>query len=86
MIARKLAYIGLCLEIIENFFSGIPRPDEMHVFKESRHFLLTNKDYTYLESFVEYYEGTGIIAAPWHVYGRDEKIENVLEYLNSSIA
>jgi hypothetical protein len=78
--------VSCALEILESFLpQKLPYPDEAHAFTENRHFLCSVKDYQYLEEFVGSCPYRGLIPSPWHLYGREAKIENVLSSIDQKL-
>jgi hypothetical protein len=69
------------LEILRAFHGCIQYPDEAYEFMEYRHFLCSIKDYLCIDHFLKRPRYTRLIPSPWHVYGRDSKIQHVLNLL-----
>lgn len=69
------------LEILLPFLGKIEKPQIFHEFTEKRYFLCTIRDYTILEQLVDESAYSRLIPSPWHVYGRDSKIKEVLRLL-----
>lgn len=71
------------LEILMPFLGKIEKPQEAYEFFEKRHFLCSTQDYAYLQQFVENSRYSRLLPSPWHHYGRDSKIQNVLSLIDN---
>lgn len=71
------------LEILLPFLGKIEKPEEIHQFSETRHFLSSIEDYMHLEHFALNNSCKRLIPSPWHIYGRDSKIEKILSLLDN---
>ena len=78
--ASDVVFSGL--EILLPFLGKIETPEEVHEFSEKRHFLCSIDDYIYLEHFVANSIYSSLIPSPWHFYGRDSKIQKILNLLD----
>jgi len=79
---KVLDVVSSSLEILQPFLGKIEKPEEANEFSEKRHFLCSIKDYMYLEQFVDKTQNPTLIPSPWHLYGRDSKIQKVLNLID----
>ena len=75
--------LSSALGILQSFdFKNLPKPEEAFEFFETRHFLCSVDDYSILESIVTDQNSDALVPSPWHRYGRNAKIQAVLECLD----
>jgi hypothetical protein len=72
------------LAILQAFgYKNISEPNFIHAFREMRHFLCSTRDYFYLSQFKDKNIYPRLIPSPWHMYGRDTKIESLMNALDN---
>ena len=56
----------------------------IHEFNDKRFFLTSYTDFENIENFIDSnIMPPSLIASPWHLYGRDQKIDHVLSKITS---
>ena len=80
------AIVSSSIEILRLFgFEKIGVPLNSFQFSERRYFLTSVDDFNLLRNMVEGPEFPSWIPAPWHRYGRDVKIEMIMDSLNKRL-
>ena len=68
----------LLIKILKKFKIEVEIPDIFVEKKEVRHILITKSDYNKFLMFEKEYENKKIIGGGWHLFGRDKKIDYIM--------
>ena len=68
----------LLIKILKKFDIEVEIPNIFIEKKETRHILITQSDYNKFLKFEKEYKNKKIIGGGWHLFGRDKKIDYIM--------